>query len=80
MDMWSGACSTCHGHIIVAHDAVFPEATPAAVSPEVAADAAEPPEVAVLSLIPCMNPHPALSQLWRPSESSSCQVTAMEAV
>ncbi len=54
MDMWSGACSTCHGHVIVAHDVVFPEATPAAVSPEVAADAAEPPEVAVLSLIPCM--------------------------
>ncbi len=36
------------------HAAVFPEATPAAVSPEVAADAAEPPEAAVLSLIPCM--------------------------
>ncbi len=39
---------------VVAHAAVFPEATPAAVSPEVAADAAEPPEAAVLSLAPCM--------------------------
>ncbi len=39
---------------VVVYAAVFPEATPAAVSPEVAADAAEPPEAAVLSLIPCM--------------------------
>ncbi len=39
---------------VVAHTAVFPEATPATASPEVAADATEPPEAAVLSLIPCM--------------------------
>ncbi len=39
---------------VVVHAAVFPGATPAAVSPEVAADAAEPTEAAVLPLIPCM--------------------------
>ncbi len=39
---------------VVAHAAVFPEAMPATASPEVAADATEPPEAVVLSLIPCM--------------------------
>ncbi len=37
---------------VVAHTAVLPEATPAAVSTAVVAEAAETHEVAVLSLIP----------------------------
>ncbi len=53
---------------LVVHAAVFPEATPAAVSPEVAADAAEPTEAAVLPLIPCMVVAPS-------NALPACQVT-----
>ncbi len=58
---------------VVAHAAVFPEATPATASPEVAADATEPPEAAVLSLIPCMVVAPS-------NALTACYVTVKETV
>ncbi len=58
---------------VVVHAAVFPEATPAAVSPEVAAHAAEPPEAAVFASAPCMVVAPS-------NVLSACHVTVKETV